>query len=93
MIAGSIAKAQTPLAGMTLYGDFLNPGAFGVWSFMTGGIPGLFGTGRATLRIPLPNDPALVGLSTYWQGFVLDSKSPLPIGISHTSGLAVTIVR
>ena len=51
------------------------------------------GTGRATLPIPIPNDPALAGFTTYWQGFVMDSGSPLPIGVSHTGGLKVTVIR
>ncbi len=69
------------------------PGAFGTWSFMTGGLPGFFATGRATLLVPIPNDRVLVGLSTYWQGFVFDNKSPLPIGVSHTGGLEVIVVQ
>ena len=51
-------------------------------SFMTGGIPGFAATGRATLPIQIPNDPALAGLSTYWPGVVMASGSPLPITAS-----------
>ena len=57
------------------------------------GIPGFRGTGRAILPIPIPNDPALVGFETFWQGFAFDSGSPLPIGLAHTDGLQVIVVR
>ena len=60
---------------------------------MTSGPPGFPGVGTAKLSVPIPNDSALVGLTTYWQGFVLDSGSPLPIGVTHTGGLAITVVR
>lgn len=93
VIAGSTARAQTPLLGLTLYGDFLTPGAFLTWGFVTSGIPGLGGTGAATLEIHIPNNTSLVGLTTYWQGFVMDSRSPAAIGVSHTGGLAVTVIR
>ena len=92
VIAGSLARAEISLAGMTLYGDFLTPGAFHAWSFVTDGFPGLT-YGRATLPIPIPQDPTLLGLSTFWQAFVLDPGSPLPIGVSYTEGLEVRIVR
>ena len=59
---------------------------------MTDGSPS-FSFGKATLPIPIPNDASLVGLTTYWQGFVMDIFSPLPIGVSHTGGLEVTVVR
>ena len=93
VIAGSIRQAQTLLAGMTLYGDFLTPGAFMTWGLVTSGIPGLRGTGRATLSIQIPNDPTLIGFETFWQGFVMDSGSPSSIGVSHTDGLQVIVVR
>jgi hypothetical protein len=50
-------------------------------------------TGTATIPIEIPNDSGLLGLTTYWQAFVMDSGSPLPIGWSHTGGLAVTLFR
>ena len=90
VIAGSFARAETPMYGGMLYGDFVTPGEFLIWNFMTS--PGFFpGTGRATLPIPIPNDPALSGLTTYWQAFVMDDTSPLPIGWSHTGGLEITV--
>ncbi len=46
-----------------------------------------------TLPVRIPNDPSLLGLTTYWQGFVTDPASPAAIGFSHTQGLAVTLVR
>ncbi len=92
MIAVSFVRAEFPIAGMTLYGDFLTPGAFFTWSLVTDGFPGIT-LGKATLPIPIPNDASLVGLKTYWQGFVMDPASPLPIGVSHTGGLEVTVVR
>ena len=75
---------------MTLYGDFLTPGAFLTWGFITSGLPG-FPTGGATLRMPIPDDPALVGFNTYWQAFVMDPGSTLPIGVTHTGGLQVIV--
>ena len=90
MIAASFTRAEIPFAGMTLYGDFLTPGAFSIWSLVTDGFSHLT-FGKATLPIPIPNDLTLVGLKTYWQGFVMDPASP--IGISHTGGLEVTVVR
>ncbi len=92
VIAGSLVRAEISLAGMTLYGDFLTPGAFSTWSLMTDGSSGLT-SGKATLPIPIPNDASLVGLKTYWQGFVMDTASPLSIGVSHTGGLEVTVTR
>ena len=93
VFAGSTARAQTQFMGLTLHGDYLTPGAFLTWGFMTSGIPGLGGTGAATLEIHIPNNTSLVGLTTYWQGFVMDSRSPAAIGVSHTGGLAVTVIR
>jgi hypothetical protein len=92
IIAGSLARAEIPQEGMMFYGDFLTPGAFSAWSSMTDGSPGLT-FGKATLPLPIPNDTSLIGFTTYWQAFVLDSDSPLPIGISHTSGLEVTVIQ
>ena len=77
---------------MTLYVDLLTPGAFFTWSLVTDGFPGLT-FGKAVLPIPIPNDATLVGLKTYWQGFVMDSGSPSPLGVSHTGGLEVTVAR
>ena len=90
-IAGSFERAETMVNGGTLYGDFLTPGNFFVWGFTASGIPGVPGVGTATLPVPIPNDPSLVGFETYWQGFVVDGGSPLAIGIAHTCGLAVTV--
>ena len=81
------------MAGLTLYGDFSTPGEFMTWGLVTSGIRGLRGTGRATLSIQIPNDPSLVGYETFWQGFVFDSGSPLPIGLAHTDGLQVIVIR
>ena len=92
VIAGSLARAETPQAGMMFYGDFLTPGAFLTWSAVTDGVPGLT-FGKATLQLPIPNDASLVGFTTYWQGFVMDSSSPLPVGISHTGGLQITVIQ
>ena len=39
-----------------------------------------------------PVRSALLGLTTYWQGFVADNGSPSPVGISHTAGLEVTVI-
>ena len=91
-IAGSIERLELSVFGGTVYGDFLTPGAFAYWILTTSGPTGFPGVGTATLSIPIPNDSALVGFTTYWQGFVLDSGSPLAIGLTHTGGLAVTVV-
>ena len=59
-LAGSPVSANTPLAGLTLYGDFLTPGAFVTWGFVTTAFGGF-----ASLPIRIPNDPALTGFKTY----------------------------
>ena len=92
-IAGSLAQSETSVFGGTIYGDFLTPDAFWVLGLVASGPGGFPGVGTAGLSVAIPNDPALVGLTTYWQGFVFDPGSPLPIGLSHTGGLAVTVVR
>ena len=88
VLAGSLAPADVSIAGINLYGDFLTPGLFTTWGFV---INPIFGT--ATLPIPIPNDPMLVGLISYWQWFVMDSASPLPLGVSYTHGLGVIIIE
>ena len=93
LIAASTAKAVTMLEGLTLYGDFLTPSAVWTWSMLASGIPAILANGTATLAVPIPQDATLLGLQTYWQGFVLDPGSPLPIGVSHTRGLEVRVVR
>ena len=85
-------KAEIPVLGGTIYGDFFTPGLSAFVGVMSSGFTGQPGAGTATLSIELPYDPSLIGFTTYWQGFVLDSGSRLPIGISHTGGLAVTLV-
>ena len=92
-IAGSFVRTETPLLGGTLYGDFLTPGASLSWGFTATGTPGTPGAGTASLPIPIPSDVSLIGFTTYWQGFVMDSGSPLPIGFTHTGGLAVTVLQ
>jgi glucose/arabinose dehydrogenase len=48
--------------------------------------------GIATLATPIPNAPALIGLTFYAQNFfVWSSCSPSPLNISSTQGLQVTI--
>ncbi len=89
----SLSRSETLLAGVTLYGDFLNPGAFVYWILGASGPAGFPGVGMFTLPVRIPNDPSLLGLTTYWQGFVTDPASPAAIGFSHTGGLAVTVVR
>ncbi len=79
--------------GVTLYGDFLTPGGFTYGIVMTSGAAFVPGVGTATLPIPIPNDASLIGFTTYWQGFVLDSGSPSLLGVSHTGGLAITVVQ
>ncbi len=54
---------------------------------------GGYGVGTATLPLPIPNDSSLLGFTTYWQGFIMDGGSPLPIGLTHTGGLAITVVQ
>ena len=93
MIAGSTARATTSLLGLTLYGDFLTPGAFWTSIFLADGPLGFPGFGLARVTVPIPQDATLLGLQTYWQGFVFDPGSPLPIGVSHTKGLEVRVVR
>lgn len=90
-LAVSFSRAETPAFGGTLYGDYLSPGA--VWLLgTTGGAAGSPGVGTATLPLPI-HSPALVGITTYWQGFIADSASPLPIGLTHTGGLEVIMIR
>ena len=84
---------QPTILGVTLYGDFLTPGAFTHGIVLTTGPAFVPGAGTATLPILIPNDPNLIGLTTYWQSFVADLGSPARIGVSHTGGLAVTVVR
>jgi hypothetical protein len=84
---------MTSVFGGTIYGEFLTPDAFWIVGLPTGGPPGFAGRGKVTLSIPIPNDPSLVGFTTYWQAFVNDSGSPLPIGVSYTGGMAITVVQ
>ncbi len=86
-------RAEISLGGGTFYGDFFTPGVFAIWGLTASGMGGVPGVGTATLPIPIPNDASLLGFTTYWQGFVFDSGSPLPSGLTHTGGLAVTLVR
>ena len=91
-IAGSFAPAETPLFGGTLYGDFLTIGQFALWPIFTTGPFGVPGVGTAAVPIQIPNDPTLIGLTTYWQGFTPEIVSPRFIKRSHTGGLAITVV-
>ena len=93
VLAVSSARWEQPLLGGTLYGDFLTPGVFRYWILTTSGPSQVPGVGTATLRIQIPNDPTLVGFNTYWQGFIVDPGSASQVGVSHTGGLAVTVVR
>ena len=93
LIAGSLERWEQELLGLRLYGDFLTPGGFTYGIVMTSGAVGVPGAGTATLPIPIPNDASLIGFTTYWQGFVLDSGSSSLIGLSHTGGLAATVVQ
>ena len=92
-MALSLVRAETPAFGGTIYGDFLGAGAIWILGLTTSGTAGSPGGGTANLAVPIPNNPALIGLTMYWQGFVADSNSPLSIGLAHTGGLAITVVQ
>lgn len=47
-------------------------------------------TGTATLGIPIPPDPSLVGLHVYFQGYVEDPTANL-FGVAVSNGLDITI--
>ena len=91
VIATSLSRAQLAMHGVTLYGDFVTAGAFSIWTLSTTGAPHVPGVGVAALPIQIPNDPAMIGFRSYWQGFVMDFGSP--IGMSHTPGLEVMVIR
>jgi hypothetical protein len=93
VIAGSLLRDEMPFFGGVLYGDFLTPNAFVALSFFTSGLAGIPGIGTAKLPVPIPNDTTLIGLTTYWQGFVSDNASSSPLAVSHSGGLAVTVIR
>ena len=71
----------------------MTPGNFVAWVLETDGIPLWPGTGTATLSIPIPNEPSLLGFTTYWQGFVRDFGASSDEFFSHTDGLSVTLIR
>jgi len=54
-----------------------------------GGTPGAPGEGAATLALPIPPNPALIGVSLFLQGLVLDAGAPA--GVSMTRGLELEI--
>ncbi len=91
-IAGSLVRDEIHVFGGTLYGDFLAPETYLI-RLVTTGTTGVPGTGTVSLTLNVPLHPSLVGLTTFWQCFIMDSGSPLPIEISYTRGLAVTLVR
>lgn len=81
------ARAQrTPLLG----GELLVDPACGVgMSIATSGAPGGVGDGQALVSVPLPADPALGGVTLFWQGLLLDRGAPQ--WLSHTDGMATTL--
>ena len=64
-------------------------GSAAVIPVQASGGAGAIGAGDITLPVPIPNAPALIGLTTYWQRAFVDAGGSA--GWSHTNGLAVTI--
>ena len=88
----SLDRAEQPLLGGTLYGDFSTPGRyFGIYLTTSG--PNLPGRGEAVLQFPMINDSSLLGQTFYWQGFVADPGSIAQVPVSHTGGLAISPIR
>jgi len=54
-----------------------------------GGAVGAAGKGHATLDVPIPDDPALLGTMTLWQGFFPDAGTEHEWSV--TNGLVVTV--
>lgn len=63
------------------------------WGLRSSGTDRVSGIGSATLELEIPNDPALLGFTSYWQGFVWDPGAELPNQVSYTPGLKVTVIR
>jgi hypothetical protein len=70
-------------AGIPLH---VGPSA-GLQPFLLQGAPGT--TGVATWRLPIPPDPGLRNLPTFWQLFVLESTAP--VGVAASQGWEITV--
>jgi hypothetical protein len=93
LIAVSLERRDQAAQGMTLHGDFETPGRFWYRFLMMSGNHLAPGQGAATLLLPVPNDPTLVGVRFYFQGFIGDVAASSAIAHSHTAGLQITVIQ
>ena len=93
LIAVSLDRAEQSAFGLTLHGDFETPGRCAYWFLMMSGSFLAPGQGTAILPVPVPNDPSLVDMRFYWQGFIGDFAAPSQIAHSHTAGLQITVIQ
>ena len=80
-----------PASIQTGWGTFLvspNPPLVQLF-FSVGGTPGAPGQGSAVIPAPIPNNPALAGVSAYAQALFKDVQASG--GISHTDGMRIDI--
>ena len=91
----NLGSSRTNLGGLRLPLDLTRFGAAGCTLHASIDIPNSLTTdanGRATLRIAIPNVPALVGGEVFHQGIAADPIANA-LGIATTNGLAVRIGR
>ncbi|MSR39021.1 MAG: hypothetical protein EXS02_09310 [Planctomycetes bacterium] len=89
LVAFVLATARAPIGeqfnGVNINVDLHNSPT--ILSMLIAGAPGAVGSGYATVKLPLPNDPAYRGVVLTSQWFVFDQG--VPAGLASTAGAEI----